>query len=41
MAALQFVIQKLDADKRGDLSPLVDELEEMNDLLAEYLNNEK
>jgi len=40
MAALQFVIQKLDADLRNDMSPLVEELEGMNDMLAEYLNKE-
>jgi cell division protein ZapA len=41
MAALQFVIQKFDADKRSDVSPLVEELEGMNDLLAEYFNKEE
>jgi cell division protein ZapA len=41
MATLQFVIQKFDTEKRIDISPLVDELEVMNDFLAEFLEKEK
>ncbi|GET29265.1 cell division protein ZapA [Prolixibacter sp. SD074] len=40
MATLQFVIQMLDVEKRNDISPLVEELEELNDFLAEYLEKE-
>jgi len=40
MATLQFVIQKFDTEKRIDISPLVDELEVMNDFLAEFLEKE-
>ena len=40
MATLQFVIQKFDTEKRIDSSPLVDELEVLNDLLAEFLEKE-
>jgi len=40
MATLQFVIQKFDTEKRIDVSPLVEELEEMNDFLAEFLEKE-
>jgi hypothetical protein len=40
MATLQFVIQKSDTEKRIDNSPLVDELEVMNDFLSEFLEKE-
>jgi cell division protein ZapA len=40
MATLQFVIQKFDTEKRVDISPLVEELEEMNDYLGEVLEKE-
>lgn len=40
MATLQFVIQNLEVDQRNDLSPMVEQLEEMNDSLAEYLDKE-
>jgi cell division protein ZapA (FtsZ GTPase activity inhibitor) len=40
MATLQFVIQKSDTEKRNDNSPLVDELEVMNDFLSEFLEKE-
>lgn len=40
MATLQFVIQKFDTEKRIDVSPLVEELEVMNDFLAEFLEKE-
>ena len=40
MATLQFVIQKFDTEKRMDVSPLVDELEVMNDFLSEFLEKE-
>ena len=37
MATLQFVIQKFDSEKRIDGNALVDELEVISDLLAEFL----
>jgi cell division protein ZapA len=40
MATLQFVIQKFDTENRIDNSPLVEELEVMNDFLAEFLERE-
>ncbi len=40
MATLQFVMQKFDTEKRVDISPLVEELEMMNDYLAEFLEKE-
>lgn len=40
MATLQFVIQKFDAEQQIDGSPLVDELEVLNDFLAEILEKE-
>jgi cell division protein ZapA len=40
MATLQFVIQKFDNEQRNDLSPLVGELEQMNDYLAEFIEKE-
>ena len=40
MATLQFVIQKFDTEQRNDLSPLVGELEQMNDYLAEFIEKE-
>jgi cell division protein ZapA (FtsZ GTPase activity inhibitor) len=40
MATLQFVIQKFDTEKRIEVSPLVDELEAMNDFLSEILEKE-
>lgn len=40
MATLQFVIQKFDTEKRMDNSPLVDELEVMNDFLTEFFDQE-
>jgi cell division protein ZapA len=41
MATLQFVIQKFDTEKRVDISPLVEELEVMNDYLADFLEKER
>lgn len=41
MTTLQFVIQKFNTEKRIDTSPLVEELEVMNDFLAEFLEKEK
>ena len=40
METLQFVIQKFEAEKRMDNSPLVDELEVMNDFLSEFFEKE-
>jgi len=40
MATLQFVMQKFDTEKRVDISPLVEELEVMNDYLAEFLEKQ-
>jgi len=40
MATLHFVVQKFDTEKRIDNSPLVDELEVMNDFLSEFLEKE-
>ena len=40
MSTLQFVIQKFEAEKRMDNSPLVDELEVMNDFLSEFFEKE-
>ncbi len=40
MATLQFVIQKSETEKRADNSPLVDQLEVMNDFLTEFLEKE-
>jgi len=40
MATLQFVIQKFDTENRIDNAPLVEELEVMNDFLAEFLERE-
>jgi cell division protein ZapA len=40
MTTLQLVIQKNDTEKRIDDSPLVDELEVMNDFLSEFLEKE-
>jgi cell division protein ZapA (FtsZ GTPase activity inhibitor) len=40
MATLQFVIQKFDNEKQIEYSPIVEELERMNDFLAEYLEKE-
>jgi cell division protein ZapA (FtsZ GTPase activity inhibitor) len=40
MATLQFVIQKFDTEKRLDNSPLIEQLEVMNDLLADFLEKE-
>ena len=41
MATLQFVIQKFDSEKQVEYSPIVEELERMNDFLAEFLEKEK
>ena len=40
MATLQFVIQKFDSEKQVEYSPIVEELERMNDFLAEFLEKE-
>jgi cell division protein ZapA len=40
MATLQFVIQKFDSDRQMEYSPVVEELEHMNDFLAEYIEKE-
>ena len=40
MATLQFVIQKFDTEQRNDFSPLLEELEQMNDYLAEFIDKE-
>ena len=40
MATLQFVIQKFDNEKQTEYSPIVEELERMNDFLAEYIEKE-
>jgi cell division protein ZapA len=40
MASLQFVIQKFDTEQRNDLSGMVEELERMNDYLAEFIEKE-
>jgi cell division protein ZapA (FtsZ GTPase activity inhibitor) len=40
MATLQFVIQKFDTENRIDNSQLVEELEVMNDFLADFLERE-
>ena len=40
MATLQFVIQKFDSEKQIESSPVVEELEHMNDFLAEFLEKE-
>ncbi|MCE1198936.1 MAG: cell division protein ZapA [Marinilabiliales bacterium] len=41
MATLQFVLQKFDNEKQSESSPVVDELERMNDFLAEFIEKEK
>ena len=40
MASLQFVIQKFDTEQRNDLSGMVEEVERMNDYLAEFIEKE-
>ena len=40
MATLQFVIQKFDSDRQMEYSPVMEELEHLNDLLAEYIEKE-
>jgi len=40
MATLQFVIQKFDSEKQNEYSPVVEELERLNDFLAEYIDKE-
>lgn len=40
MATLQFVIQKFDSDRQNEYSPVIEELEHMNDFLAEYIEKE-
>jgi cell division protein ZapA (FtsZ GTPase activity inhibitor) len=40
MATLQFVIQKFDSDRQMEYSPVIEELEHMNDFLAEYIEKE-
>ena len=40
MATLQFVIQKFDTENRIDNSQMVEELEVMNDYLADFLERE-
>jgi cell division protein ZapA len=40
MATLQFVIQKIDSEKQIEYSPIVEELERMNDYLAEFIEKE-
>jgi cell division protein ZapA len=41
MATLQFVIQKFDNEKQVGYSPVVEELERMNDFLAEFIEKEQ
>ena len=41
MATLQFVIQKSDSEKQIEYSPVLEELERMNDFLAEFIEKEK
>ena len=40
MATLQFVIQKFDSDRQMEYSPVMEELEHLNDFLAEYIEKE-
>lgn len=40
MATLQFVIQKFDSEKQNEYSPVVEELERLNDFLAEFIDKE-
>jgi cell division protein ZapA (FtsZ GTPase activity inhibitor) len=40
MATLQFVIQKFDNEKQIEYSLIVEELERMNDFLAEFIEKE-
>ena len=40
MATLQFVIQKFDSEQQIEYSPIVEELERMNDYLAEFIEKE-
>ncbi|HZJ73975.1 MAG TPA: cell division protein ZapA [Perlabentimonas sp.] len=37
MAALQFVIKLIDSENRFEVAPIVDELDELNEWLDEYL----
>ncbi len=40
MATLQFVIQKFDSEKQIEYSAVVEELERLNDFLAEFIEKE-
>lgn len=40
MATLQFVIQKFDSEKQVEYSPIVEEMERLNDYLAEIIEKE-
>jgi cell division protein ZapA (FtsZ GTPase activity inhibitor) len=40
MATLQFVIQKFDSEKQIGYSPVFEELEHLNDFLAEFIEKE-
>ena len=41
MSTLQFVIQKSASEKQIEYSPVLEELERMNDFLAEFIEKEK
>ncbi len=38
MAALQFVVKLIDCEKNTDMSPLLNDIQELNRELEEYLN---
>lgn len=40
MATLQFVIQKFDSERQTEYSPVMEELERMNDFIAEFIEKE-
>ena len=40
MAALQFVVKLIDCEKNADISPLLEDIQELNRELEEYLNKE-
>jgi cell division protein ZapA (FtsZ GTPase activity inhibitor) len=40
MSTLQFVIQKSDSEKQIEYSPVLEDLERMNDFLAEFIEKE-
>lgn len=41
MAALQFIIKNLESEKTTDISPIIGELKELNDELAEFISQEQ